>query len=103
MLPSANYSRSSELKTMYADLARLGVDQDDLRYYNILRAPARGSSPLPSLSSPFTQRTYRWRIVDFDRACKSNKDGLVFACKNDGFLDRLLLNLPYGDVYEPWE
>ena len=103
MLPSANYSRSSELKTMYADLARLGVDQDDLRYYNILRAPARGSSPLPSLSSPFTQRTYRWRIVDFDRACKSNVEREVAACKNDGYLDRLLINLPYGDIWEPWE
>ena len=88
---------------MYADLARIGVDQDDLRYYNILRAPAPKSSPLPSLASPFTQRKYNWRIIDFDRGCKSNAVAEVFACKNNGYLDRLLINLPYGDIWEPWE
>ena len=88
---------------MYAELANLGIDQDDLRYYNILRAPAPGSSPLPSLPSPFTQTTYKWRIVDFDRALKTNRQAKGINHKNDGYLERLLMNLPYGEIWEPWE
>ena len=87
---------------MYADLARLGVDQNSIRYYDILRAPEPGSTPLPSLPSPFTQRTYEWRIIDFDGAYKSNRCASLFAGRNGGYLHRLLHNLPWGDIWEPW-
>lgn len=43
----------------------------DIRYDNILQAPL--SPPgLPSLPSPITQRTYGWRLIDFEMAFKVN-------------------------------
>ncbi|CAL1706325.1 unnamed protein product [Somion occarium] len=90
-----------ELETIYADLARLGVDHCDIRYFNILRAPKNRS--LHSLPSPFTQRTYGWRIVSFDNACKSNMNAGFFWGYHHDLLNRLLLNLPWGDIYEPWD
>ncbi|CAL1706342.1 unnamed protein product [Somion occarium] len=85
-----------DIHTIYADFGRLGVDHCDIRYFNILRAPSSSESPLPSLPSPFTQRTYNWRVVDFDNACKSNMNADFFRGYHHGLLVRLLTNLPWG-------
>ncbi|CAL1706326.1 unnamed protein product [Somion occarium] len=91
-----------ELDEMYSDLAKLGVDHVDIRYFNILRAP-EPLPDLPSLPSPFTQRTYNWRLVDFDNSFKTNRPLNMWFGYYHCVLDRLLANLPYGDIYEPWE
>ena len=84
---------------MYADLASFGVRRGDIRDYNILRAPASDSSPLPSIPSPFTLRKYNWRIVDFDRACKAHRCADLFAERIG--LERLLSNPPGRYTWEP--
>lgn len=90
-----------ELVSLYSNLGRLGVDHVDIRYYNILRAPSK--SPLPSLPSPFTQRTYEWRIVDFNKSYKSNETLTGFHYYYKSYLHRLLINLPWKDIWEPWD
>ncbi|CAL1706348.1 unnamed protein product [Somion occarium] len=90
------------LEALYADLAQLGVDHCDIRYYNILQAPGP-DNPLPSLPSPFTQRIHRWRLISFDEACKSNMSPMVFYGYHHDLLARLVYNLPWGEIYEPWD
>ncbi|CAL1706344.1 unnamed protein product [Somion occarium] len=92
-----------ELETIYSDLAQLGVDHCDIRYYNMLSAPSPANSPLPSLPSPFTQRTYGWRLIDFDNACKSNMNPMVFYGYHHDVIARLVYNLPWGVIFEPWD
>ena len=65
---------------MYADLGMLGVDHVDIRWQNILSAPVSPPA-LPGLPSPFTHRTFRWRLVDFTNSVESNVllETLVFS------------------------
>ncbi|KAK7681692.1 hypothetical protein QCA50_015039 [Cerrena zonata] len=90
-----------ELNSLYSNLCTLGVDHDDIRYYNILKAPP-SDSLLPSLPSPLTQRTYEWRLIDFNKACKSNNVQSCFENYYWTYLHRLLYNLPWNDIWEPW-
>lgn len=87
---------------MYTHLALLGIDHVDIRYANILQAPE--SPPgWPSLVSPHSHAPYRWRLVDFERSRKTNRnlEKSIFHAK--GWLSRVLDNLPFGDIVEPWE
>ncbi|KAK7681694.1 hypothetical protein QCA50_015041 [Cerrena zonata] len=91
-----------DITSLYSNLSHLAVDHVDIRYYNILRAPP-SDSPLPSLPAPFTQRTYEWRIVDFKNSYKTNRSMVVFDGYYEGYVERLLTNLPYNDIWEPWD
>jgi len=56
---------------LYRELVYLSIAHRDIRYYNILYAPPSpsSSSDLPvAFESPFTNRTYKYRLVDFDRS-----------------------------------
>ncbi|KAK7692417.1 hypothetical protein QCA50_004042 [Cerrena zonata] len=83
----------SELEALYAHLASIGVDHGDVRYQNILYAPA-GPDCLPSLPSPWTKKTYAWRIVDFHVATKTNMSSRRLAFQYNQSIDILLWNLP---------
>ena len=58
---------------IYKAIADLGVSNLDIRYSHILSA-ANGSGALPSLVSPYSKPTHKWRVIDFDRAYKVNRD-----------------------------
>ncbi|CAL1698791.1 unnamed protein product [Somion occarium] len=91
-----------EIFGLYHDIAELGIDHVDIRWQNILSV---GNSPsaLPSLPSPFTGRTFKWRLVDFDRSYKTNRTPAFSYGYHIGILSALLDGIPYGDAMEPWE
>ncbi|KII84862.1 hypothetical protein PLICRDRAFT_344255 [Plicaturopsis crispa FD-325 SS-3] len=91
-----------DMYDMYSDMAELGINHNDIRWQNFLRAPA--SPPgLPSLPSPYKHRTYAWRAIDFDNSEKNdyqfvdNEIYFAFAMR------RIFYNIPFGYVVEPWE
>ena len=90
--PSLTFS-SIKLEDAFGHLAVLGIDHDDVRYPNILRAPS-GPGSLPSLPSPWTHETYEWRIVDFHSATKTNVGFDFLTSKYHQLLDILFWNLP---------
>lgn len=83
-----------ELEEIYEHLATIGVDHGDVRYRNILQAPA-GPNSLPPALSPWTQDTYAYRIVDFDVATKTNIGFSQLAHQFHQSLNVLLYNLPH--------
>ena len=85
--------RSANLEDAFGHLAALGIDHDDVRYQNILRAPS-GPGSLPSLPSPWTHDVYEWRIVDFHSATKTNLGFTLLSSKYNQLLDILFWNLP---------
>ncbi|KAJ3558714.1 hypothetical protein NM688_g754 [Phlebia brevispora] len=98
-LPAGTYE---EIMDMYSDLAHLGIDHTDIRWANILYA--QPSPPgFPSLPSPYTGKTYRWRLIDFDNALKSNDTLQGFYTYHESYVERLLGLLPSGYIVEPWE
>ncbi|CAL1713708.1 unnamed protein product [Somion occarium] len=82
-----------EIKEMFKELARLGVWQPDIRYANILRVPNAESGKAGQ---------YRWRLVDFDRARKSNMSLERFEIEHDDLLEPLFEWLPRGVIRDPW-
>lgn len=83
-------------------MAELGIDHNDIRYANIL-----GCSDAPnsaeSLRSPYKQRHYGWRVVDFDKSLKVDSTHEAIMLGADAHLDPLFEHLPSGCVVEPWE
>ena len=93
---------SIELAEMYSHLSHLGVDHVDIRHANILEAPL--SPPgWPSLVSPQTNYAYRYRLIDFDNATKTNRPPYAFQEYYGQYINRLMQGLPLGYVFEPWE
>ena len=60
---------------MYDDLARLFIKHHDIRWANVLSTLPVSEGGLPGLPSPFTQRTYNLRIIDFDQSKKKDYSG----------------------------
>ncbi|KAK7691409.1 hypothetical protein QCA50_004808 [Cerrena zonata] len=77
----------------FGHLVAFGIDHDDVRYQNILRAPS-GPGSLPSLLSPWTHDTYEWRIIDFHSATKTNLGSTLLTGKYHELMDILFWNLP---------
>ena len=87
---------------MYLHLSDLGIEHTDIRHANILYAPE--SPPgFPGLPSPFTGKTYRWRLIDFSSSYKTNETVEHMQECYEDYVDRLLLLLPQGYIIEPWE
>jgi hypothetical protein len=89
-----------DLRDIFDDLAEMGVQQNDVRYHNLLAAPSEPSS-LPSLSSPFTKRSYSWRVIDFDIAELSNSAACYIKSYGSQNLIRILANIPGGYTVDP--
>ncbi|KAK7692415.1 hypothetical protein QCA50_004040 [Cerrena zonata] len=99
MAQTRSQALRDELEEMYKHLAILGLDHCDIRYQNILRAPNTADS-LPSLPSLFSERTYAWRIIDFDLCRKSNVGFGRLSFQFHQLLGRLLFNLPHSYLSE---
>ncbi|KAK0241407.1 hypothetical protein EDD85DRAFT_818749 [Armillaria nabsnona] len=92
-----------DMSDMYNDIGRLCLCHNDIRYSNFLSVLPEDQGGLPSLASPFTGRTYNWRAVDFDLMKKTALSEESFSAYHLGFILRLLDNVPYGCIVEPWE
>lgn len=92
-----------DMTDMYNDIGRLYLCHNDIRYSNFLSVLPEDQGGLPSFASPFTGRTYRWRAVDFDLMKKTALSEESFSAYHLGFILRLLDNVPYGCIVEPWE
>jgi hypothetical protein len=87
---------------MSAETGHLGVNVSDIRHANILAA-AEGPTSLPALPSPFTGRTYPYRMIDLELSEKTNATAVVVAAFQIDAIERLVMNIPRGDIIEPWE
>ncbi|KAJ3535022.1 hypothetical protein NM688_g7036 [Phlebia brevispora] len=92
----------AEVLDMYNHLVELGIDHTDIRHANILEAPICPPG-WPSLMSPLTNNAYRYRLVDFDNACKTNRALEFFPGYYQDYVRRLMRGLRMGYVFEPWE
>ncbi|KAF8522509.1 hypothetical protein JB92DRAFT_2887325 [Gautieria morchelliformis] len=57
-----------DLHEIYSDMGRFGIEHIDIRWRNILAAPATDQS----IVCPYHGHRHQWRVVDFDRSRKSN-------------------------------
>ncbi|PBK82834.1 hypothetical protein ARMGADRAFT_686885 [Armillaria gallica] len=92
-----------DMTDMYNDIGRLYLCHNDIRYANFLSALPEDQGGLPSLPSPFTGRTYSWCAVDFDLMKKTPLPKVAFSAYHLSYICRVLDNVPYGCIVEPWE
>ena len=87
---------------MSAETGPLGVNVGDIRHANILAA-AEGPRTLPALPSPFTGRTYPYRFIDLELSEKTNGPAKFIHGWQRDWIRRIVINIPYGEIIEPWE
>ncbi|KAJ3850205.1 hypothetical protein EV368DRAFT_45782, partial [Lentinula lateritia] len=90
----------SDMEDACSDLAQLRILHCDLRWANMLSVLPGGP---PSLASPFTGKTYGWRLVDFDRAERTTQALPATQRYYNSYLKRVLKSIPWGDPIEPWD
>ncbi|KAJ3930363.1 MAG: hypothetical protein NXY57DRAFT_1012294 [Lentinula lateritia] len=90
----------TDMKDACSDLMNLRIIHGDLRWANMLSVLEGG---LPSLPSPFTGKTYGWRLIDFDRAERTTQNLPCVQRSYDEYLNRVLESIPWGDPVEPWD
>lgn len=66
-----NLPEEGDLWDVFRDLARLGIEQTDIRYSDILQAPRSGTS-FPGGICPFHKTVHHYRVIDFDSARKTD-------------------------------
>jgi hypothetical protein len=93
-------NHSKDVHDIYDDFARMFVYPNDIRYANILGAPA--SPPgIPGLVCPFHNRVHEWRIVDLEHLVETNLKPSHHAIRCAGWLEIILTYLPLGYYYGP--
>lgn len=80
---------------MFEEFTRFLVEPNDVAYRNILRAP-QSPPAYPSLPSPYTGRTYGWRVIDFNDSRKLNSAPDVCAYINHEMAEFLVDSLAQG-------
>ena len=75
--------------------------QITIRHANILAA-AEGPTSLPTFPSPFTGRTYPYRIIDIELSDKTNGDNSMVTSWQECAMERIVINIPRGEIIEPW-
>ncbi|RPD63498.1 hypothetical protein L227DRAFT_599141 [Lentinus tigrinus ALCF2SS1-6] len=79
----------TELRTMYEELVRLGIDHHDIRYPNILLAPT--SPPgLEGRCSATLKRPFKFRLVDFEHSARTNRGAFSIRHKAERGTDLIL-------------
>lgn len=92
---------SDEMYAMYKDIASMGIYHIDVRYGNILLAPE--SSPLTARNSPNWGKPYRFRIIDFHKAVRTNVIIETAALDQCNAIFALLSGLNCNLRVEPWD
>ncbi|KAF8522504.1 hypothetical protein JB92DRAFT_3094221 [Gautieria morchelliformis] len=88
-----------DVREIYSDMGRFGIEHMDIRWRNILAAPATDQS----IVCPYHGHKHQWRVVDFDRSRKSNFSHSHIESSADGWLRTMLDGLEEGYVVEPWD
>ncbi|KIM46838.1 hypothetical protein M413DRAFT_440413 [Hebeloma cylindrosporum] len=88
---------------VYRELAYLSIAHRDIRYYNILCAPPSPSTPslYEPKESPFTKRTYNYRLIDFDRARRINLDFKEQAKNDRDWISKIIYGIEHGQILDP--
>ncbi|KAF8522515.1 hypothetical protein JB92DRAFT_2706296, partial [Gautieria morchelliformis] len=88
-----------DVHEIYSDMGRFGIEHMDIRWRNILAAPATDQS----IVCPYHGHRHQWRVVDFDLSRKSNFSHSHIESSADGWLETILDGLEKGYVVEPWD
>lgn len=94
-------STRKDLFDVFRDLARLGIQQNDIRYSNILKSPAAPPG-LPTHVCRVHRRRHRYRVLDFDDCEKNNLSEFQHEGDTDSVLGAMLEGLEEGIIIEPW-
>ncbi|RPD63490.1 hypothetical protein L227DRAFT_651112, partial [Lentinus tigrinus ALCF2SS1-6] len=79
----------AELRAMYEELVRLGVDHFDIDYANVLLAPA--SPPgLEGRCSAILKRPFKFRLIDFEHSFRSNRGASSIRNSAEGSIELIL-------------
>ncbi|KAF7791792.1 hypothetical protein EIP86_002816 [Pleurotus ostreatoroseus] len=89
-----------EIYALYDELAQCHIDPVNYSWGNIMRALP--SPPgLPSRPSPRTGRVYEWRLIDFNRAKRSNMTAEDLCIQNESWMEDILGGLEGGRFVLP--
>ncbi|KAF8516611.1 hypothetical protein JB92DRAFT_2909592 [Gautieria morchelliformis] len=88
-----------DVREIYSDMGRFGIEHIDIRWRNILAAPAIDQS----IVCPYHGHKHQWRVVDFDLSRKSNHLHSGIETAANGWLQTILDGLEEGYVVEPWD
>lgn len=95
------YSR--DVYDAYTRISELGLFHMDVKYDNILKAPAQplritslGTSSESSTNAG--RRAYKCRIIDFEVSKKTSIELYRLLSSNSGYLNRLIYNLSFGEI-----
>ncbi|GJJ14147.1 hypothetical protein Clacol_008407 [Clathrus columnatus] len=93
----------NDVREVYNDLSRLGIEHIDVRWSNILSVLQDPNERSLGAMCPNHGHEHKWRIVDFDIARKSDARIDYLDICTSGWLELLFDNLPEGRIVEPWE
>ncbi|KAF8531477.1 hypothetical protein JB92DRAFT_2850428 [Gautieria morchelliformis] len=88
-----------DVHEIYSDMGRFGIQHMDIRWRNILAAPATDQS----IVCPYHGHRHQWRVVDFDLSRKANHLHSRIESAAAGWLETILDGLEEGYVVEPWD
>lgn len=90
-----SFANRDDLISVYDNISALGIElAADMRWENILAAPATPPA-LPSLKSPFTNRTHAWRAIDFEWAQKTALTREALQAEHRCWLQKIHSNISY--------
>lgn len=95
-----------QIYDLYQELSYLSIAHRDIRYYNILCALPSSSSPffhvpVQQKKSPFTSRTYKYRLIDFDRSRRINLTFKEQAANNFDWIEKIIDGVENGQIVDP--
>jgi hypothetical protein len=96
-----NFFSSQNIYTAYTDLGHLGIEHGDVRHSNILRV--LDSTGQSNLKSPFSNQSYDFRLVGFEKARKTNGTIMATGLTHASWLEKMINDLPAGIVSGQWE
>ncbi|PPR03404.1 hypothetical protein CVT24_012529 [Panaeolus cyanescens] len=92
----------NDLWAVFNDMSRLGIEQPDMRYSNILYAPSSDKDSIGEVC-PNHDCVHKYRVIDFDRARKTDYTLKQHYYEQIGTLGRLLEMMEMNIILEPWE